>query len=132
MLTECRSCGDPLFEYLPACRRCGQPNVDYVPDKRPTAAATHDQQAEALLLGVGVLGAVAGPLARLVRPLTDPVADAIARIGWLPAVLIGLGFLIAYHRLDVGDLASGAKKRLWLIIYLGTAVVGLVCWAAFQ
>ena len=68
--------------------------------------------------------------------LRRPPPDRALSVAWvLAAVMALLGPVAASgadHRLDVGDLASGAKKRLWLIIYLGTAVVGLVCWAAFQ
>jgi len=144
MLTECRSCGDPLFEHMSQCR-CGLANPDFVaatqnnivtdvasavlglPLGSPPASAaeTSDQHIESFLFGVGLLGPLAAfmLLLKSIDGEAAPAVATVARYAWPIVGALGLGALVLYRRIHVPQLTEGQKRALKSFLWVFGAMV---------
>src|SRR5688572_9101541 len=113
MIVECAARGDPLFPHMESCR-CGAENPSFVPDGAPRRDLTTDRGIERGVLILGAVGLGAAVMA-LLSPERFPE-------GWSPAiatlcVVSGMGFLIAYHRVDAATMERSRKAVLRATLY---------------
>lgn len=110
MITECRTCGDPLLPNQDRCAGCGAENPSYAKTGPPTASMFRsDASADWGLLLLGLLGLL---LALIVFLESDPGVPAMPP--WVAGVnaLLGGIFLIIHHRISFFDIRPTTKTIL--------------------
>jgi hypothetical protein len=115
VLTECKACGDPLFEYVAACPKCGTPNPTYEEDvadpkerlppmERSAAGIVPMSFALTFVFGMAAAAHLPGPVP---RELTWLFTTALA-----VTLSAGVFFLL-------GDRLRGNARRMMLLFIIG-------------
>lgn len=104
MIPECPKCGDPLVSDAPRCPRCG---TELHPQSAVQKSRAGDAGLARSLLILGLFSALQG-----VRIFTSPGVAPWVQLARGVLGVIGVVFLLTYHRADVSSLAARTKLGL--------------------